>query len=211
MASLIKKRSRKPRSAQINRAETRIGRPRSERIDISVLEATAALLSEKGFLGMSLEAIASRAGVGKAAIYRRWRSKEELVIELLSRDAANIEPTPELGETRAELTWLVNDTIRCFTQTPIGGINRGLASVLALNPELNRAVHEHIIRGRREEFRAVLERGIARGEIRPDVDVEIGHDLLIGPVHYYLVLGEKLDETLGERFVDAFFRGVAQN
>jgi AcrR family transcriptional regulator len=188
----------------------RSGRPRSAQVDSAVLEATGALLAEKGYTATSIETIARRAGVGKATIYRRWRSKEKLVVELLSHVAAGVEPVPDLGDTRAELLRLVNEAIEYLTRTPTGGIIQGLASELSRNPTLSRLIRERVISLRRSEVGNVLQRGIERGDLRADIDAEIAHELLIGPAYYHLLLGGKrLDKQFAGRIVDAFLRGAA--
>ena len=189
--------------------KNRSGRPRNAEIDSAVLEATGRLLVERGYAATSVEMVARRAGVGKAAIYRRWRSKEELVVELLSHVAAGVEPVPDLGDTRAELLRLVGEAIEHLAQTPTGGIIQGLASELPRNPTLSRLVRERVISLRRSEVETVLERGIARGELRADTDAEIAHELLLGPAYFHLLLGGKpLDEKFAVRIVDAFLRGA---
>jgi AcrR family transcriptional regulator len=186
------------------------GRPRSAQIDSAVLEATGRLLIERGYTAMSIEMVARRAGVGKAAIYRRWRSKEELVVALLSQVAARVEPVPDLGDTRAELLRLVSEAIEQLTRTPTGGIIQGLASELPRNPKLSRLVRERVISLRRSEVGSVLERGVARGDLRTDTDAEIAHELLIGPAYFHLLLGgRRLDRKFAERIVDAFLRGAS--
>ncbi|MHB8060795.1 MAG: TetR/AcrR family transcriptional regulator [Gaiellaceae bacterium] len=194
MPPLIKKRSGRPRSAEIDRA---------------VLEAVCKLLAEKGYVATSIEMIAHRAGVGKAAIYRRWSSKEDLVVELLSHVATRIEPVPDLGDTRAELLRMVGETVEMFSRTSVGGIIRGLASELSRNARLRRLVREQVIGLRRSELEKVLKRGIARGELRADTYVEIAHELLTGPAYHRLLLGGlPLDKQFAESIVDAFLRGA---
>jgi AcrR family transcriptional regulator len=185
------------------------GRPRDAHVDRAVLEAAGELLAEKGYTATSIETIARRAGVGKTTIYRRWRSKEELVVDLLSQVAAEVEPVPDLGDTRAELLRLVTEAIGHLTRAPVGGIIQGLASELSRKPTLGRLVRERVIRLRRAEVRKVLERGIARGALRADTDTEIAHELLIGPAYYHLLLGDRLDRRFAARIVDAFLRGAA--
>jgi AcrR family transcriptional regulator len=158
---------------------------------------------------MSIEMIARRAGVGKAAIYRRWSSKEELVVELLSHTAPAIAPVPDLGDTRTELLRAVSETIENFTRRSTGGIIQGLAAELSRNPRLSRLVRERWIGPRRDKLGTVLERGIARGDLRADTDVEIAHNLLIGPAYHRLILGGKrFDKQFAERVVDAFLHGA---
>jgi AcrR family transcriptional regulator len=188
----------------------RSGRPRSAEIDGAVIAATGKLLAERGYTATSIETIARRAGVGKATIYRRWRSKEELVVELLSHVATGIEPVPDLGDTRSELLRLVSEASEHLKRTPTGGIIQGLASELSRNPKLSRLVRERVISLRRAEVGKVLGRGIARGDLRADTDAEIAHELLIGPAYYHLLLGGKqLDKQFAGRIVDAFLHGAA--
>src|SRR4029453_4752369 len=96
------------------------GRPRDPGADRAILDAAAELLAGEGYRAMSIEAIATRARVSKTTIYRRWRSKEELVIELLSQVAAEMMPVADLDNTRAELVQLVAHTLQRPTETPAG-------------------------------------------------------------------------------------------
>jgi AcrR family transcriptional regulator len=186
------------------------GRPRDPGADRAILEAAAELLAGQGYRAMSIEAIAAEARVSKTTIYRRWRSKEELVIELLSQIAAEIMPVPDLGDTRSELVQLIAHTIERLTETPTGGMIQGLVSELPRNPTLRGLFAERLVGLRRAEVRKVLKRGIARGDLRADANVAIAHELLLGPVYYRLLLSsERLDSRFAGRIADAFLRGAA--
>jgi hypothetical protein len=94
--------------------------------------------------------------------------------------------------------------VRILGTTLMGRVMQGLVSDLATDPQLGRSFRERVVALRVSEIRRVIERGIARGELRPDVDVELVHELLFGPVYYRLLLsGGKLESGLGERIVDA--------
>jgi AcrR family transcriptional regulator len=186
------------------------GRPRDPGADRAILDAAAELLAGEGYRAMSIEAIATRARVSKTTIYRRWRSKEELVIELLSQVAAEMMPVADLDNTRAELVQLVAHTIERLTETPAGGMIQGLVSELPRNPTLRGLFGERLVGLRRAEVGKVIRRGIARGDLRADANAAIAHELLLGPVYYRLLLsGERLDLRFAERIANAFLRGAA--
>lgn len=89
------------------------GRPRSERSEQAILHATRDLLAEIGVRGLTVEAVAARAGVAKTTVYRRWRSKEDLALSVLIDMAQRMMPVPDLGDTRRELVALVRPPSRC--------------------------------------------------------------------------------------------------
>ena len=194
-------------SAQGPRAR---GRPRSEEADRALLAAARELLQERRAGEVSMEAIAARAGVGKATLYRRWGSLEEVGLAVLEEVAAESAPVEDLGDTRAELVAVVRRVIERLADTMMGRIIQSLMSTWITDPVLHARFTERVIDVRREEVRLVLRRGIARGDLRADVDVELGTDVLAGPVYYRLVLsGERLDASLAERIVDVTLDGWA--
>jgi AcrR family transcriptional regulator len=186
------------------------GRPRSEAADRAILDAARDLLAERRPRDVSMEAIAERAGVGKATLYRRWRSREELALALLEELSTGALPVGDLGDTRAELLALVRQTIDVLSGTVMGPVVQGLASELIGDPELRTTMQERVISVRRRAVRDVLERAVARGDVRADLDVGIGPELLVGPIYYRLMVsGEPLDAGLAERIVDSLLAGWA--
>lgn len=184
------------------------GRPRSSRVDEATIEAVLDLLAEGTTVeALSMEAVAARAGVGKAAIYRRWPHKDALVLDAV---AAVKEPLPALpGESvRDDLVLLVRAA---------GKARDGRAGQIlpCLIPELQRpgrlrSLYLDMIEERRDVTRGVLRRGIATGELRPDTDVELAVVLLAAPVTMAL-LGSvpRLDRRrLAERTVAAVLSGI---
>jgi len=188
----------------------RPGRPRSESAHRAILDAARDLLSERRPRDVSMEAIAERAGVGKATLYRRWRSREELALALLEEVSTGALPVRDIGDTRAELVALVRQTIAMLTGSVVGPVVQGLASELIGDPELRAGMQERVITVRRQAVREVLERAVERGDVRADLDLGIGPELLVGPVYYrLLVSGESLDDGLPERIVDTLLAGWA--
>ena len=177
---------------------------RSARSEKAILDATRELLAAGGVRELTVERVAARSGVAKTTIYRRWRGKHELALAVLMDMVENVVATPDLEDTRKELISFVNAAVEILGSTVMGRVMQGLVSDLATDPGLARAFRERVVARRVAEVRRLLERGIDRGDIRADADIELAHELLFGPVYYRLLLsGAPLDKRLAERIVDA--------
>ncbi len=187
----------------------RRGRPRSDAAHQAILDAARELLIEVGFTRLKLEHVAARAGVGKATIYRRWPSKESLALDLLLELTSPYIAIPDLGSTRDELETLVGSIIRALTMTPLGPVMRALLSQFAGNPAIGDPFRATVVRARREEVARVMARGVARGDLRPDADVEIATELLVGPIYFRLMFGGDLSPRLGPQLVETLLAGYA--
>jgi AcrR family transcriptional regulator len=185
------------------------GRPRSDRAHRAILDAALEHLVKDGFADLRLEHVAAQAGVGKATIYRRWPSKEALALDLLMQLAAPHISIDDTGDTRAELLTAVTNAMRAITETPFGPVIRALLSQIAINPELGDPFRATVVQGRRDEVGRVIARGVSRGDLRPDVDVDIATELLVGPVYFRLMFGGDLSHDFAERVVDSVLRGYA--
>jgi AcrR family transcriptional regulator len=186
------------------------GRPRSEAARRAILYAAREELVEHGFSRLRLEHVAARAGVAKATIYRRWPSKEALAQELLAELAAPNIAVEDLGDTRAELRACVDTARHAVAETPFGPVIRALLSQIAVNPALGDPYRASVVRARRDEVARVMARGIERGDLRPDIDVDVATELLIGPVYFRLVFGGRLDPGFADDVADSVYRGFAR-
>lgn len=185
------------------------GRPRSETAHRAILDAARAELIEEGFTRFRLEHVAARAGVGKATIYRRWPSKEALASELLAELAAPHIAVVDSGDTRAELASCTDNALRAIRDTTFGPVVRALLSQIAINPRLGDPFRATVVQARRSEVARVVQRGIERGDLRPDADVDIATELLVGPVYFRLVFGGELDDSLVVQVADAVLEAFA--
>lgn len=187
------------------------GRPRSPRADKAILRATLELFGEVGFEALTIEGVAERATVGKTTIYRRWPSKEELVsaaVGTLSADLA----VPASGSVRDDLIDLLRQMIRFITSEPAGRVLPRMASEMAAGSSMGRAYVRMVIGPRRELVAGALRRGVERGELGEDLDVELAIDALIGPLIVRRMLGgprTTFPRELPERLVDGALRGLA--
>jgi AcrR family transcriptional regulator len=180
-----------------------LGKPKS-RTETAILDATRELLAEGGVHRLTMEGVAARAGVAKTTVYRRWRSRDELALAVLIDMVEQVAAAPEQDETRAELVAFVDGAVRILGGTLMGRVMQGLVSELAAAPELAKAFQERVVALRVAEVRRIVERGIARGDLRADTDLDLLHELLFGPVYYRLLLsGAPLEPGLAERVVDA--------
>jgi AcrR family transcriptional regulator len=158
------------------------GRPRSERADKAIINATLDLLAEEGGVaGVSIEAVASRAAVGKTTIYRRWPNKEALIIDAL---AALKEPFPSpVGDSvRDDLVAIARAFMTGKTDKKRLDCYWSIMSGAERYPELIARFTREVIEPRRDVIRRVLRRGIESGELRADLDVEVTLWLIMGAV-----------------------------
>src|SRR5262245_36810525 len=153
------------------------GRPRSPRVDEAIIDAVLDLLAEGSIEGLSMEAIASRAGVGKAALYRRWSSKDELLVEAI-RSLKGLPPQPAGDSVRDDLGMLRRQVGRA----PDGRAGKIMPCLIPL-VQRSRAMfklYQQAIEPRRQVMRTVLRRGIASGQLRSDIDIELTVAMLSG-------------------------------
>jgi AcrR family transcriptional regulator len=186
------------------------GRPRDPEVERVILEATMELLSSDGFGGLSIEAVAARAGVGKTTVYRRWPSKIPLVVDAIAshKDPASF-AVPEEMPTRDALVRVLSDAVRGRGTESTDRILGGLVGAMASDPELADAVRDGLVSERRRTIVGLIQRGIARGEVRSDVDTEVVADLLGGPVLVRrLITGRPITARLIRQVVTIVLDGV---
>ncbi|MFY1683925.1 TetR/AcrR family transcriptional regulator [Micromonospora sp.] len=185
------------------------GRPRSIRADEAIIEATLDLLAEGSTIEtLSIEAIATRAGVGKATIYRRWPGKDALLLDALRR-LKGVVAQPAGHSVRDDLVLLVGAVGHNIDP-------RAERIMPCLVPEVNRSpdhfqLYQNIIEPRRKIMREVLRRGVAAGELRADLDIEVAMALLTGPMLVQRLMRwhpELDDRLLPERVVDGVLDGL---
>ncbi|MEU4775775.1 TetR/AcrR family transcriptional regulator [Micromonospora sp. NPDC023644] len=185
------------------------GAPRRVRADEAIVEATLDLLADGSTIeAISIEAIAARAGVGKATIYRRWPGKDALLRDAL-RTLKGTPPEPAGHSVRDDLILLVGAVGHHIDP-------RAARIMPCLVPEVNRSpeqyqLYQNIIEPRREMMREVLRRGMRAGELRANLDVEVVMAMLTGPMLVQRVMRwhPDLDETtLPQRIVDGVLDGI---
>jgi AcrR family transcriptional regulator len=184
------------------------GRPRDARIDDAIVGATLRLLDEQGYQRMSIAAVAEAAGVGRPALYRRYTSKADLVVAAIQHIASG--PEPVLPETSREALRVLLMAAGGAFASPSGiGVLGSLLAEQRRDPELLAAFRARIFDPHRAAVHRVLDRGVARGEVRADADRDVGDSLLFGALLARAMLGETVDAAWIDRTLDQAWRGIA--
>ncbi|MBA2438775.1 MAG: TetR/AcrR family transcriptional regulator [Acidimicrobiia bacterium] len=189
--------------------DRRPGRPRNPELDATILQATMELLCEAGFTGTTVEAVAERAGVGKATIYRRWATREDLLLAA-GGEMGPCPGDPDCGNLRDDLIVLLGGLVSMMTETPVGALLPATVDEAARNPAMRTRL-DAFVAERRAPVRTALRRAADRGELRAGVDHELLVDLMAGPVFTRLLLtGAALDDGVAECIVDLVLEGALQ-
>jgi AcrR family transcriptional regulator len=185
------------------------GRPRDSAADERILTTAFRQLVDVGYGGLSIESVAAEAGVAKTTIYRRYPTKRDLVIAAL-RGSTPFEPPPPDLDARQTLDVFVRGAVVALIES---GAARALGSLLVeeqREPGMLAAFRERIIRPRRAVVEAMLRRGIARGEIRPDIDPLVVTEMIAGAVFgHHVILGLGSDEAWIRSLGDHVWAAIA--
>lgn len=177
----------------------RPGRPRSEEADQAILGSTIMLLAEHGVQGLSIEAVAAAAGVGKTTIYRRWQTKEDLVVAALARMRPPPDPPPDTGSLESDLTTLSEAQIARIAGTNLQMVAPRVVAETMGDAEFHARVMEGFINPIRELLGKLVRRAIERGELAPDTDVDQAVDLIHAAVIYRVLMSAgDLSQSMGE-------------
>ncbi|MEV8599429.1 TetR/AcrR family transcriptional regulator [Streptomyces griseoviridis] len=174
-----------------------IGRPRSHHADAAIIQATVTLLGETGFQGLTMDQVARRAGVGRATVYRRWSSKEEMIISALDTLMADfdVEATGDLRTDLLSMTRWLRDGL---LNAPEGRLLPHLAAQAVSDPNFPSSHMDTWVCPWRDAVEAVFVRAREKGEVRADVDLTNVVDMLAGVVILRLFLGQGKPLTDGQ-------------
>jgi AcrR family transcriptional regulator len=189
------------------------GRPRSERARKAILEAASELLLARGLSAVSMDAVAERAGVSKATIYRWWPTKETLALDALYTEWAAARPHPrDTGSLRGDLLSLLRPWARLASSRPYGRVVAALLTEAQTDPAFAAEYRERFVEPRRQQAREIFRRAIERGEIPADTKVEVALDLLYGPLYHRLLHGHApLNDRFVREVIDMVLDGVRRD
>lgn len=189
-------------------ARSRVGRPRSERSRTAVLRAASDLMHEVGLRAMTTEEIATRSGASKATIYKWWPNKYAVAVEAFLSEMLVESADPDTGSAAADFR-IVLRGLSHFYASPSGRVFAQLIGEAQFDPEVAVELRDRLIHSRRDVSRAIWDRGVARGELRDDVDREVAIDIVFGPPLYRLVTGyAPFDEETADTVILAVMRGL---
>jgi AcrR family transcriptional regulator len=182
---------------------------RSEEARQAVLEAADDLLVEKGFAGVTMEGIATRAGVAKQTIYRWWSSRTEVLMEAFLRDLTEELIPPDVGDIARDLRAYLRQLARFLTASDAGAVFKALIAHAQHDPVFATDFRGRYVDEQRRRDQLPLERAVRRGELPAGLDIAVETDQLVGPLYYrVLVTDEPIDHEFIDRLVDAFLRRV---
>lgn len=173
-------------------AAPQAGRPRNPAIDVAILQAARAVLEEVGCGAFTMEGVASRAGVGKQALYRRWPTKGDLLIDLFYRDDLIDLNLDEAGLSLAEAFGRFLDANLQRLYAPwTRNLLRSLAMTAQDDPFMRRIFLTRITQPRMESGRRVLRRAVEAGDARADLDIAMVLDFAIGAIWFHLLFDDE--------------------
>jgi AcrR family transcriptional regulator len=194
-------------------AERTSGRRRDERTGAALIDAVLDLVSGGATLsGLSLVTIARTAGVSRNSLYRRWKTKDALYLDVLQSINLGLLPDLDGRSAREDVIALLAALIERVLDQRASHMLRALNAEAGEFPELHRRYFAEIVAPRRDAMNRAIGRGIAAGEIRPDVDVDLLSEVLVSPVLARMASGntEDLDPAQTSRRIAALvFAGAA--
>ncbi len=188
------------------------GRPRSERSHRAILDAANEILEARGFVDLTMDEVAQRAGVSKATIYRHWPTKGTLVFEAFSADFLARQPLPDSGTLRGDLLSALRTWIRTVKGTVTGRTLVALIAEVQRDPELADIWRERFITPVRAQHHVLVDRAVERGEVSADTDPDVVLDLLFGAAYHRLLQSHlPLSDRFAKAVVDTVVAGVRPN
>lgn len=180
------------------------GRPRSEPARVAILRSTLKLLGQNGFSDLTIEAVAAHANVGKATVYRWWPNKAALITDAFASSTGRKLNFPDTGSVFTDMNQQMRQVVKIF-RSPRGRILSAILAAGQSDKDVIGAFRERFMKPRRQEAYATIRRGIQRGELRANVDLDVLLDSLYGPIYMrFLIRHDKLTTN----FVDSLCKLV---
>jgi len=184
------------------------GRPRSEQARLAILRSTLQLLGKNGFSELTIEAVAAHAGVGKATVYRWWPNKAALIADAFASSTTRKLHFPDTGSVLTDMSQQMRQVIKIFCSRR-GRIVSAILGGGQSDRDLIIAFRERFLWPRRQEAYATLRRGILRGELRKNVDMDLLLDSLYGPIYMrFLIRHDKLTPDFVDRLCELVLSGA---
>ncbi|EXG86745.1 transcriptional regulator, TetR family [Lacrimispora sphenoides] len=184
------------------------GRPRSEKTEKAILAAAYKLLMEDGFQSVTVDSIAKEAGVSKATIYKWWPNKASVVADSFFAAAQQRIQTPDTGSVEKDLLLQLGN-LSDFLETDRGRVITELIAQGQFDQDVANAYRTRYFAPRRLEAREILQRGLDRGELKKDMNIELSIDLIFAPLFYrMLVTGAEVDSDFIKNVVFYVLTGI---
>lgn len=173
----------------------------------AILDAVLHELAERGWHELTMDGVAARAGVGKPALYRRWRSRNDMVLDCVVRAGVDVALPGDTGSLRDDLLGFARQAVEALADPFAGRVIAAVLAAMSSHPEVGAALAERFREPRRLAAHAAFERAIQRGEIPADADIELATDLLAGPMYMFAVgAASPPPHGYAERLIDGVLR-----
>lgn len=182
------------------------GRPRDASVTARVMAAVQAALAESGIESLSVEAIAERTGVSKATIYRRWATKNALILAAVEDLYAEIS-LPETGDPMADLGVVIKGALRLVASSRAGRIFPQLAGDVARRTAPGEAYLQTVMKPRLEAIKSMIRRGIEHGFLRSELDVDLAAASIVGTVVMLSLTSDEVEPAQADRLLDQLISG----
>lgn len=189
---------------------SRIGRPRDGRIDHAITVAALEVIAESGFEGVRVEVVAQRAGVAKTTVYRRFPTRNELVVGALERLNDDLPSPPPPGPVRQRLVVALEAVRRRTSASVRGRILMHTAAEGSCDSELADLVQSRVLGPRRALLQSIITDGVDTGELRADIDMDAVLPILVGPMLYLGMWGRFATDVSVESVVDIVLTGLTR-
>ena len=174
----------------------------------AVLNAAFKELGEKGYGGLSIEAVALRSGVAKTTVYRRWPTRDSLVADALDSRSDRDDPVPDTGSLRGDLKQFCDGVLAKLTSNHGKAMLKSLVAAVDQSPAIV-AMVERYWRERRDVGGLIVQRWVSRGVLPPETEADLMVEALIAPIYLRVLLpGGPLTGDLLERFIDLVLAGA---
>jgi len=181
-----------------------LGRPRDDKRDEAIQSAAIALMQEVGYERCTIEAIAAKAHASKATIYRRWKNKQELILSAVTRHTFCATPEINQGNLREDLIEMISERIKNL-KGPDGAVVSVLLTAAKNDPELGKLIPSSIRENQDDSVMHIIERGIKRGEISKDANVELLLEILPGIFTYRIFMTH---QSVNRKFIEQLVDGI---
>lgn len=186
------------------------GRPRDPSVDDNIVNAAVDLLTEGGFERLSMEAVAARAGVAKATIYRRFSCKVDLIVAMCQAFSPPIFEAPNTGDIRSDLEVWISSLVDSLTSSRTGGLLPAMISAAKENVEVREALHRFSA-SRRSRIIGIVAEAIERGDLPPTADADLIGDVVVGSLMYRTIIrGGDVDAPFVAALIDGVLDGFAR-
>lgn len=180
------------------------GRPRDSKREDAIAAATISLIQDVGYERCTIEAIAHKAGVSKATIYRRWKNKQEVIANATSHHSFSQAPSIDTGNLRDDLVELLLAKVKIL-KGPDGAVIASIMSAAKMDPELAKAIPHSVRDGESDDHEVILARAIKRGEISLDANLELLAEITPAIMTYRIFMSQ---QPVNRKFIEALVDGV---